>query len=184
MTTKPNYKTAEDGYLYCLSNESHPHLVKIGMTAHNKTPHQRAKELSGTSVPTPFRVEFAKRVRHPYRLEQELHRLLQARGMRVNHRKEHFRMTPYEALQYFHLLDGEWSPPPSPYLMRPIRSPPPVYGRPPSRPLSPILPRSLDADHVALAPLASPQRRNQCAVAGLMLTMLVVCLLIYWVWFA
>jgi hypothetical protein len=138
MTTKPNYKTAEYGHLYCLSNDTHSNMVKIGITT-TKTPHQRAKELSGTSVPTPFRVEFAKYIRHPYQREQELHRLLQERGMRINHKREHFRMTPYEALQYFHLLDGEWSPPPSPYLMCPSR---PIYGQPPlSRLLSPIRPR-------------------------------------------
>jgi len=123
-----NYKTAPTGYIYCLFNESQPALVKIGMTANDKPPKERAKELSGTSVPTPFRVEFAKRVRHPYKTEQELHRLLQTKGMRVNHKKEHFRMTPYEALHYFHAIEGEWDPPPSPYLMRPIR-PTPVYGQ-------------------------------------------------------
>lgn len=153
MSPKPNYKTAEHGYLYCLFNESQPHLVKIGMTANDKKPHQRAKEISSTTaIATPFRVEFAKQVRHPYRLEQELHRLLQTKGMRVNHKKEHFRMTPYEALHYFHAIEGEWDPPPSPYLMRPIR-PTPVYGQrlvaplhtPQtfrlSPPLSPIQPR-------------------------------------------
>ena len=198
MSPKPNYKTAEHGYLYCLFNESQPHLVKIGMTANDKKPHQRAKEISSTTaIAIPFRVEFAKRVRHPYRLEQELHHLLQTKGKRVNHKKEHFHMTPYEALQYFYLIDGEWDPAPSPYLMRPSR---PIYGRPPlSRPLSPIRPRmdeyaALDSQEVqepGAAPytlistvqqsqsLAPQERQRQVATCGTLVLILGLCLIFY-----
>lgn len=43
------------GYVYILTNESMPGLVKIGMT--RRTPEQRAKELSdATGVPRPFTV--------------------------------------------------------------------------------------------------------------------------------
>lgn len=200
MTTKPNYKTAEQGYLYCLSNESQPHLVKIGMTANNKKPHERAKEIgSTTAIATPFRVEFAKRVRHPYRLEQELHRLLQARDMRVNHKKEHFRMTPYEALQYFYLIEGEWDPAPSPYLLRPIRPSRPIYGQPPvSRPLSPIRPRMEDYNALESQEVQEPgappytlisssqsqqlspqERQRQVAACGTLVLVLGLCLIFY-----
>jgi hypothetical protein len=161
MTAKPNYKTAEWGYLYCLSNETQPALVKIGMTT--DTPQQRAKQLSAHSgVATPFRVEFAKWVHRPYRLEQELHCLLQAKGIRVHHRREHFRMTPYEALQYFYWIEGEWSPAPSPYLTRPPPSSLPTYGRPPQRTsgtvrLSPPLPRILQTTLGEYSPLESQE---------------------------
>lgn len=203
MSPKPNYKTAEHGYIYCLYNEHQPNLVKIGMTANDKKPHQRAKELSGTSVPTPFRVEFAKYVRHPYQKEQELHRILQARGMRVNHKKEHFRMTPYEALKYFHGIEGEWEPPPSPYLLRPIRPSRPIYGQPPaSRPLSPIQPQpirprmdeyavleSQDVQEPGAAlvttvrsqsqPLATLERQRQVAMCGTLVLVVGLCLIFY-----
>ena len=44
-----------DGYIYILTNKSMPGLIKVGYTT--GTPHNRAKELSGTTgVPTPFKV--------------------------------------------------------------------------------------------------------------------------------
>ena len=51
------------GYIYCLTNESMYGLVKIGeIHAEGKTPHDRARELYTTGVPSPFKVEFAKKV--------------------------------------------------------------------------------------------------------------------------
>lgn len=110
--SESNYKTAEYGFIYCLWNESFPHLVKIGMTT--TCPHQRAKQLSSTGLPTPFRVEFAKYVRYPYEKEQKIHHILKKN--RVNHHREHFEVSRQDALTYFELLDGEWGPAPHPTL--------------------------------------------------------------------
>lgn len=45
-----------EGYLYILSNESMPGLIKIGRSVNGAR--KRAKELNTTGVPSPFRVEF------------------------------------------------------------------------------------------------------------------------------
>lgn len=109
-----DYKKAEWGYIYCLSNQSLPGMVKIGMTT--SSPHQRAKQLSNTSVPTPFKVEFAKYVHFPFEKEQTLHCILQTMNKRIHKNREHFRLTVQETLPYFELIDGSWDPAPAPAL--------------------------------------------------------------------
>ena len=48
------------GWIYCLSNISMPGLVKIGVT--QLSPQKRAIKLHTTGVPTPFKIEIAKKV--------------------------------------------------------------------------------------------------------------------------
>jgi hypothetical protein len=127
---KENYKTKEWGYVYCLSNESLPGLLKIGMTI--VTPQHRARQLSNTSLPTPFHVEFAKFVQFPYATEQRLHRMLEENGKRINKKREHFELTIIEAVRYFETLEGRWEPPPHPSLLSGPNLP--IYGKAPYRP--------------------------------------------------
>jgi hypothetical protein len=97
-----------EGYIYCLSNESMPGLVKVGMTATlERTPVMRAKELSAhTSVPTSFKVEFAKLVSNPKQKEQTLHVLLSQYTTRINVKREFFRTSPEEVMKFFDLTEG------------------------------------------------------------------------------
>ena len=92
-----------EGWVYCLSNPSMPDLVKIGMT--ERTPEERAKELSTTGVPTPFVIEFAKKVKNPTQKEATLHALLEKYAERTNARREFFRTTPDVVRQFFDLMD-------------------------------------------------------------------------------
>lgn len=92
-----------EGWVYCLSNPSMPDLVKIGMT--ERTPEERAKELSTTGVPTPFVIEFAKKVKNPAQKEATLHALLEKYAERTNARREFFRTTPDVVRQFFDLMD-------------------------------------------------------------------------------
>ena len=92
-----------EGWVYCLSNPSMPELVKIGMT--ERTPEERAKELSTTGVPTPFVIEFAKKVKNPAQKEATLHALLEKYAERMNARREFFRTTPDVVRQFFDLMD-------------------------------------------------------------------------------
>ena len=46
------------GSVYVLESDAMPGFYKIGWT--ERSPHERAKELSGTSVPSPYRVVFSK----------------------------------------------------------------------------------------------------------------------------
>lgn len=59
------------GFVYVLTNSSYPRLVKIGKTS--RSPEQRATELSGTGVPTPFVVSYSIEVDDMDSFEQHLH---------------------------------------------------------------------------------------------------------------
>ena len=94
------------GYVYCMSNECIPGLVKVGFTFND--PSTRAKELYTTGVPMPFKVEFAKKVLDPEDKERKLHALLTKHFSRPNGQREFFRCMPSDAKEFFDLLDGPY----------------------------------------------------------------------------
>jgi hypothetical protein len=95
-----------EGYIYCFSNPSMPGLLKIGMT--ERTPEIRLKEANvrNTFMPTPFKIEFAKKVYNPSNKEKTLHILLEKYTERIPS-KEFFRTSTEEVLCFFNLIDGE-----------------------------------------------------------------------------
>lgn len=97
-----------DGYIYCFSNISMPGLLKIGMT--KRTPKVRLSEANATETyrpPTPYKIEFAKKVSNPFQKERTLHTLLEKYTKRIATRKEFFRVSPEEVHKFFDLMDGE-----------------------------------------------------------------------------
>ena len=79
--------TKVEGYVYILSNPSMPaDTLKIGMTTNS--PDERAKELQGTGVPTPFEVELSFKVKDCAKSEAAIHREL--RSYRVRDNREFF----------------------------------------------------------------------------------------------
>jgi len=96
----------EFGFIYCSSNECMPGLVKVGITI-EQTPSERAKQLYTTGVPLPFKVEFAKKVKDPEGKEKTIHELLEQFAVRVNSKREFFRVKPEIVLKFFDLMDGE-----------------------------------------------------------------------------
>ena len=98
-----------EGYIYCLSNESMPGLLKVGMTT--RSPEDRARELHTTGIPLPFKVDFAKKVTNPNDIEALIHGRLSHYHERVNPRREFFRVSPEEVKALFDLTHGvEWAP--------------------------------------------------------------------------
>jgi hypothetical protein len=95
-----------EGWIYCLSNPSMPGILKVGMT--DKTPEERAKVLFTTGVPSPFKVEFAKKVAEPKVKEGILHKLLEKYVDKIYPRREFFRVGVEEVTLFFQLIDGEW----------------------------------------------------------------------------
>jgi hypothetical protein len=85
-----------DSWVYIMSNESFPpNRYKIGYTNKDNI-NDREKQLSrSTSVPTPFRLEFAFRCFNAERLEGEIHKKLE--GYRVSNDREFFDITLREA---------------------------------------------------------------------------------------
>lgn len=101
------------GWVYCISNESMPGLLKIGMT--DRTPQQRLAEANKSDTwrpPTNFIIEFAKKVDNALQKEKTLHKLLEEYNERVNRSREFFKIDVKKARLYFDLMDGEiWQPP-------------------------------------------------------------------------
>ena len=101
-----------NGYIYCLSNDAMPGLVKIGeIHTEGRTPDDRIRELYTTGVPLPFTIEFAKKVTNPAEVEARIHAFINDK--RVNPRREFFKVTPEYVRRLFDLIDGEiWVPNP------------------------------------------------------------------------
>ncbi len=95
----------KEGYIYYFSNEAYNGILKIGMT--ERTPPDRARELYTTSIPAPFKIEFAKKVFNPKEKEATLHKLLTQYTERINPKREFFRASPEEVKRFFDLIDGE-----------------------------------------------------------------------------
>jgi hypothetical protein len=93
------------GYVYGFSNPSMPNMLKIGMTI--RTPEIRLKEAnkSNTWLPTPFVIEFAKRVKSPKKKEKHIHSLLFDR--RINPKREFFRISVKEAKEILNSISVE-----------------------------------------------------------------------------
>lgn len=96
-----------DGYVYCFSNESMPGILKVGMT--ERTPTIRLGEANSSDTwrpPTPYKIEFAKKVANPKHKETILHTLLSQYTDRINPKREFFRVSPENVKTFFELMDG------------------------------------------------------------------------------
>jgi len=97
-----------DGYIYCFSNPSMPGILKVGMT--ERTPEARLSEANGSDTwrpPTPYKIEFAKKVSNASQKEKTLFTLLKQYTKRIHPHREFFRVSPEEVRRFFDLMDGE-----------------------------------------------------------------------------
>ena len=97
-----------EGYIYCFSNSSMPGILKVGMT--ERMPEIRLSEANASDTwrpPTPYKIEFAKKVSNPSQKEKTLHTLLEQYTERIHPRREFFRVSQEEVLKFFDLMDGE-----------------------------------------------------------------------------
>ncbi len=96
------------GYIYCFSNPSMLGILKVGMT--DRTPEARLREANASDTwrpPTPYKIEFAKKVSDASGKEKTLHILLEQYTERINPRREFFRVSSEEVRKFFDLMDGE-----------------------------------------------------------------------------
>lgn len=96
------------GYIYCFSNISMPGILKIGMT--ERTPEIRLREANTSDTwrpPTPYTLDFAKKILNPKHKEVSLHKLLEQYTERINPKREFFRASINEVLLFIDLMDGE-----------------------------------------------------------------------------
>ena len=100
------------GYVYILTNRSYRYgwlrrkLLKIGQTS--KNPEDRAKELSSTSVPTPFEVTYYIQSDQYEEIEKEMHRRLGV--FRSNKGREFFKYPVRKAIKLLDKLGKEYAP--------------------------------------------------------------------------
>ena len=97
---------SSEGWVYCLSNQSMPGLVKVGQTGGD--PRDRAASLYTTGVPSEFNVEFAKKVPNYIKKEKMLHILLSKHFERPNGSREFFRCSSSDVYEFFELMEGEY----------------------------------------------------------------------------
>lgn len=86
-----------------LTNSAFPHLVKIGRTVNS--PHERAKELSSTGVPSHFTVAYYQRFEDCVEAEKILHEIFSE--FRSNMRREFFDIDAKEAIDVIRELPGQ-----------------------------------------------------------------------------
>ncbi len=86
-----------EGWVYVLTNEAMPGLVKVGQTY--KTPEIRAQELSdATGVAAQYVVVYKAFVSNYEQVEKTVHDKLKSAGKHYN--KEFFTCKPFEAIRY------------------------------------------------------------------------------------
>jgi len=89
-------------WVYVLSNETMPGLLKIGYTKNH--PEERSKQISsGTGVAVPYKVEWAYKCHNGEQLEGEVHQYL--KEYRVNPKKEFFAIDLEEAKEIIEKID-------------------------------------------------------------------------------
>jgi T5orf172 domain len=85
---------SEKGYVYILTNPSMPNIIKVGRSICSI---MRAKQLSNTSLPTPFEVFGDVFTWNSLMLERLVHKMLKA--TRVNSDREFFMISPEKAME-------------------------------------------------------------------------------------
>jgi hypothetical protein len=88
------------GYVYVLTNQVMPGVVKIGYTDGDVP--SRLAGLYSTGVPLPFDLEFAAKVSNATEVEKALHTAFSP--YRVNPKREFFRIEPEQAVAILRLL--------------------------------------------------------------------------------
>ena len=78
---KKIFRTSK-GYVYVLENDAMPGLYKVGWT--ERSPDERAKELSGTALPSPYRVAYSKSTSLTADIEKIVHKALNEYRNRSN----------------------------------------------------------------------------------------------------
>ncbi|NQY98781.1 MAG: GIY-YIG nuclease family protein [Henriciella sp.] len=94
----------EFNIVYVVTNDAMPGLVKIGKTTQSEA-RARLNQLFNTSVPFPFKLEFACRVVNCDEVERALH--VAFAPHRVNPRREFFDIDPAQAIAILKLLHTE-----------------------------------------------------------------------------
>ena len=99
-----------DGYIYCMSTQAMPGVVKVGMTT--RTPDIRIKEAnSAFGIRPGWRIDVAKKVSNVKQKEALLKRILAPHRVLEVSAREQFTVSVNTVAELFALIDGEiWTP--------------------------------------------------------------------------
>ena len=107
LTMPTNDNDNDTGYIYCVSNESMPSILNIGITS--IAPEVRLDDINSHTglwrPPTPYKCEIAKRVRNIEKKKSAIDRLLTK--YRIHPNREFYRISLEKAQTIFDLLDDE-----------------------------------------------------------------------------
>lgn len=93
----------EKGFIYILTNDSMPGLIKIGIT--NRPIKERLRELDSTEVPTPFNLYYAIEVEDYKNREKLIHQAYNKDRIRPN--REFFKVEPESAVALLKAIGGK-----------------------------------------------------------------------------
>jgi hypothetical protein len=96
-------KIMNNQFIYIITNEAMPGLVKIGMT--DDTLESRLRSLYSSGVPLPFQVYHASRVNNMVLVEKRLHDAFE--DFRINKNREFFKISPERVLSALLLAEIE-----------------------------------------------------------------------------
>jgi hypothetical protein len=96
----------EFGYIYCFSNQCMFGLLNIGATLKNpETELLESNDFDKWRPPTPYKIEFIKKVSNPFQKEKTLHTILSQHTKRVNPDRNFFRVGLGDVKELFDLMD-------------------------------------------------------------------------------
>lgn len=94
----------KSGYVYVFSNEAMPGILKIGFTKTSDI-NQRLSQLYTTSVPVPFKCEYACKVTNCSEVETALHKAFNDK--RINQEREFFMLDASQPIAILQLLEKQ-----------------------------------------------------------------------------
>ena len=96
--------SSKEGYVYVVTNEAMPNLVKIGRTIASD-PSTRFQSLNNSSVPWPFDIQFVGKVDDCKKVEKALHFAFDA--LRLNPKREFFQIGSENVIAILELLSED-----------------------------------------------------------------------------
>lgn len=106
--TETENSNHDDGYIYCISNISMSNILNIGITW--MEPNKTIDNINGLfglwKPPTPYILEFAKKVITPIEKKNTIYKLLSEH--RINHKQKFFHVPIEKVRTLFDLMDGDY----------------------------------------------------------------------------
>ena len=95
-----------EGYIYCVSNPMFNNIYKVGIT--ERDPITNTNELYSKDIPTPYNLEFAKKVNNVREVEKTIHSILEKYGKKINTNRDFFEIDLNRIKSLFDFFEGKY----------------------------------------------------------------------------